>query len=374
MSTHRTATSDEDVQARAAARQEKLDAAHTRLLDAVGALTSGADWRRALAFAARFRSRSFNNTLLIYVQHAEAFAQGRVPDPVPTYVAGFGQWKALGRHVLKGQAGYVILAPVTARYASHAPAAGDWRRLAPREKPEPGETVRSRIIGVRPAHVWDVSQTEGRPIPEPPTPQLLAGDAPEGLWDGMAAQVAAQGFTLQQVPDAAAIGGANGLTDYRANTVSVRADMDDAAQVKTLAHELGHVLLHGPNNQDARLHEGIAEVEAESVALMVGVVHGLDTSGYTVPYVTSWAASVPGKEPSDVVAATAERVRATAVTILNQLDTAQIADGEPPGLGAPRLESTHLDTTRPAGHASRGPRAAARASGRETDHTAVATP
>lgn len=50
----------------------------------------------------------------------------------------------------------------------------------------------------------------------------------------------------------------------------MRTDMDDAAQVKTLAHELGHVMLHGPDSTDAVMHRGIVEVEAESVALMVG--------------------------------------------------------------------------------------------------------
>ena len=119
------------------------------------------------------------------------------------------------------------------------------------------------------------------------------------------------------VSSAAAIGGANGLTDFLSREVSIRMDMDDAAQVKTLAHELGHVLLHAPREHamstevaaDATLHRGIAEVEAESIALMVGAAHGLDTSSYTVPYVSSWAASVPGKTPVEVVQSTAERVR-----------------------------------------------------------------
>jgi hypothetical protein len=71
------------------------------------------------------------------------------------------------------------------------------------------------------------------------------------------------------VSNAAAIGGANGLTAYMTREVTVRMDMDDAAQVKTLAHELGHVMIHGPDNADAAMHRGIAEVEAESVALMV---------------------------------------------------------------------------------------------------------
>ncbi|MGE0170725.1 MAG: hypothetical protein AB7P47_22140, partial [Nocardioides sp.] len=96
--------------------------------------------------------------------------------------------------------------------------------------------------------------------------------------------------------------------------------------------ELGHVLLHGPDNEDAAMHRGIAEVEAESVALMIGAAHGLDTATYTIPYVTSWASSVPDKSPVEVVQATAERVRKTAVSILNQLETPQVGNGDPPGL------------------------------------------
>jgi hypothetical protein len=137
-------------------REAKLDALHQRLTQAVSALVSGEDWRRALEFAARFRSRSFNNTLLIAVQHYAAVEQGRVPEPMPTYVAGFKQWAALGRHVVKGQSGYQILAPVTARFASTTPQVTEsWRRLGRGEKPRGGETVRSRMIGLRPAYVWD---------------------------------------------------------------------------------------------------------------------------------------------------------------------------------------------------------------------------
>jgi N-terminal domain of anti-restriction factor ArdC/IrrE N-terminal-like domain len=314
-------------------REARLDALHERLTEAVTALVSGDDWCKALEFAARFRSRSFNNTLLIAMQHYAAFEQGRVPEPMPRYVAGFKQWAALGRHVLKGQAGYQILAPVTARFASPPPGiAESWRRLGRGERPHPGEMVRSRMIGLRPAYVWDVSQTEGEPVPEQPRPRLLEGQAPVGLWDGLAAQVEARGFTLRRVPDATAIGGANGLTDYASQVVCVRTDMDPAAQVKTLAHELGHVLLHSPDNGDVGLHRGIAEVEAESVALMIGAGHGVDTSSYTVPYVSSWAGSVPGRSPVEVVQATADRVRVAAIGVLDSLDTVQVGTGDPPGL------------------------------------------
>ena len=323
------------------AREAKLDALHTKLTESVGALVSGEDWRRALEFSARFRSRSFNNTMLIYIQHNEAFQLGRVPAPTPTYVAGFKQWQTLGRQVMKGQSGYGILAPVTARFASRTPNNSDsWRRLGRGERPQPGEVARTKMVGLRPAYVWDVSQTDGDPLPTQPAPTLLSGHAPTGLWDGLAAQVEAHGFTLHQVPDAAAIGGANGLTNFTTRQVSVRNDMDDAARVKTLTHELGHVMLHSPDTHgatdgaavDAVLHRGIAEVEAESVALMIGAAHGLDTTSYTVPYVSSWASSVPGADPVEVVQATAERVRTTSLRVLDQLDTAQVGDGDPPGL------------------------------------------
>jgi hypothetical protein len=108
--------------------------------------------------------------------------------------------------------------------------------------------------------------------------------------------------------------------------------MDDAAQVKTLAHELAHVRLHGPDNPDAVKHRGIGEVEAESVALMIGAAHGMDTSSYTIPYVSGWAGTVKDREPADVVKATGERVRKAAGAILDALDTVQVGGGDPPGL------------------------------------------
>tara|TARA_R100001015_G_C4505133_1_gene78493 strand:- start:150 stop:644 length:495 start_codon:yes stop_codon:yes gene_type:complete len=152
------------------------------------------------------------------------------------------------------------------------------------------------------------------------------------------------------------ISGANGMTDYEARTVAVRENMDPAAQVKTLAHELAHVVMHDPNDEEARQHRGIREVEAESVALMIGAAHGMDTTGYTIPYVSTWAARVDGQEPVQVVQSTGERVRKTALAILDQLDTLQVGDGTPPGLErdtpSPRTSRTTapaVETDRPRG-------------------------
>lgn len=344
-----------------AARDAKLDALHERLAAAVGQLSTGDDWKQALEFAARFRSRSFGNTLLIWAQHLDAFEQGRVFAPEPTYVAGYKQWQALGRQVEKGQPGYMIFAPVTGRFASSTPQdAASWRRLGRFERPKPGEAVRSRMVGAKPAYVWDVSQTAGDPIPERPSPVLLEGEAPEGLWEGLTGLVEAEGFAVLRVEHAGLIHGANGLTDYTNRTVAVRTDMDAAARVKTLAHELAHVKLHGPDNPDATGHRGIGEVEAESVALMIGATHGMDTSSYTIPYVSGWAGTVKDKDPAEVVQGTGERVRRTAATILDALPTVQVGGGDPPGLAR--------DTPR----ADRAPQAARVASPVEPSRARVA--
>jgi hypothetical protein len=74
---------------------------------------------------------------------------------------------------------------------------------------------------------------------------------------------------------------------------------------------------------------------------MIGAAHGLDTSTYTIPYVSTWAASIPGKSPVEVVQSTAERVRATAIGILDNLPTTKVGDSNPPGLDREPLAHRH---------------------------------
>ncbi len=77
------------------------------------------------------------------------------------------------------------------------------------------------------------------------------------------------------------------------------------------------------------------------MALMIGAAHGLDTTSYTVPYVSSWASSVPGADPVEVVQATAERVRTTSLRVLDQLDTAQVATATLPDSSGKRRSARH---------------------------------
>lgn len=314
-----------------AQREQKLELFAQNIERAVEQLVTGEDWLRAVQFAARFRSRSFQNTLAIWVQHQDAYGKGLALEPFPTYVAGFKDWAKQDRYPIAGR-GYVILAPVHAVFASSNPASGIWRRLSRGEKPRTGETVRRELIGVKPAHVWDASQTTGEgEIPVKPMPVLLEGQAPAGLWDGLAAVVADEGFALRDVPDAAAIRGANGVTDFTERSVAVRLDMDDAARVKTLAHELGHVLMTDPRLRGNDVHRGIWEVEAESFAAMIGVCYGMDTTQYTVPYVAGWSEQVQDKTPVEVVRDTGKRVMDTALKTLERLPDPPLSDGMPAG-------------------------------------------
>lgn len=326
-----------------ASQDARLDALHDKLTTEVANLVTSADWTRALETAARFRAYSAANSMLIWVQYADAYAKGLVPDPVPTYVAGIRGWNSLGRTVLRGQKGLQIRLPLLGRYAATSPDAKQdtWRRLGSWEKLRPGEILKRKLVSTKIGHVFAVAQTHGEPLPTFPEPELLEGAAPAGLWDGIAAQITAHGFDLRTAESAREIRGANAQTDYTTRVVTVRADMEPASRTKSLIHELAHVMLHGPENPDASVHRGIGEVEAESVALLVAAAHGMDTSQYTVPYVATWARNVPGTDEVAVVLHTLDRVRTAATTILDQLGTAQISNGLPPGLDRDALTAQH---------------------------------
>lgn len=291
-------------------QQEKLTALHETLRTQVDQLVHGRPWQEWLAFASRFHTYSFRNLLLILAQKPEA-----------TLVAGYTTWQKLGRQVRKGETGIQIYAPVTARRGStdsHEPDPQDSDTAeGPRADPPTPDTQKANrgITGVKVAHVFDVTQTDGDPVPQQPLPDLLAGQAPDGLWDALAHLAEARGYTVQR----GECDGANGRTYFDTKTVRVRADVDDAQAVKTLAHELGHVLLHD-HGVATLVCRGVVEVEAESVAFLVAAHHGLDTAGYTFPYVATWAERT-GEDPAKVVHATGQRVIAAAHHILEHTAT-----------------------------------------------------
>jgi hypothetical protein len=301
----------------AEARAEKVASAQAVLADAVDGLRSCDDWERFLGFQSQLHDYSASNVLLIVTQHAKLHAEGKVPTPVPSYVASYNKWKQVGRQVERGQIGLAFIAPMRGQARVVTDDDGKVLRVLRRdETPAPGEhEARTRQMrGFTVEKVFSAEQTTGDPIPEPPVPRLLAGEAPHGLGEAVITLIESRGFTVSTVPAASYLQGANGLTTYSAKTVQLRGDMDDAAMVKTLIHEAAHVLLHMPDGgaDTAPIPRAHGEVEAESVAFIVARVHGMPTDNYSFPYVAAWA----GQDPGKVIAKTAQRVAATAKDII----------------------------------------------------------
>ncbi len=291
---------------------DRVAAVHAQLIRAVTDLTAGEGWQQMLRTAAALPSYSPHNVLLITSQCPHARA-----------VAGFHTWKAVGRSVRKGEKGLAILAPVLRSVRGRTGPDGDAPApVTPEASATPTRIERldgpatRRLTGFRVVHVFDISQTDGPELAEPPRPVLLDGQAPPGLLNGLTQQVHDQAFALVRhdfdVPHPGQ-DSPNGVTDYFARTVVLRPDLSAAQSSKTLAHELAHVLLHEPTRRPAALTREQAEVEAESVAYVVTAAHGLDSSGYTIPYVAGWSGG-----NLDLVARTAERVLSTSRDILSR--------------------------------------------------------
>lgn len=257
------------------AHNDKLAEVHDRLIAAIDDLVSGDDWRRFLEASQRLHTYSPNNVLLILAQR-----------PTASRAAGYRTWESLGYQVQRGEMGIAVLAPIVTR---RRPVDID------DELEHPG--VARILRGFRVVYVFDIEQCDGPPWPDV-RPALLTSDAPAALWELLAAQVDAAGFSIER----GACSGANGRTDFDAHSVRVCDDVAPAQAVKTLAHELAHVLLHD-GTEYATGCRGRAEIEAESVAFLVLTTAGVDAGSYSFPYVAAWSDG-----NTDRVADTADQV------------------------------------------------------------------
>ena len=302
------------------ATDDKIAAMHEQITEGVAALVDSDAWRDMLKTAAKFTQYSLSNLMLVANQRPDA-----------TRVAGFRTWQSLGRQVRKGEKGIAILAPVTYR-PKNDDAAPDDATPTPSgtdtTPADPTKPAKPRARRFKAAHVFDVSQTDGDPLPDV-GPTLLTGQAPDGLWDALAAQVTAHGYTLERGP----CGGANGYTDPRAMVVRVRDDVDDAQAVKTLAHELAHIECgHVTDLATYVTCRGQCETEAESIAYVVCAAHGLVTDSYSFGYIAGWSGG-----DVDKVRAAATTVVKAARTILAALDPTD-PDPEQPDAAQPTAE------------------------------------
>lgn len=303
-----------------------LEQLHRQLTEAIATIETGDQWQAWLDFSRQLHQYSFNNLILIWSQRPDA-----------TSVASYRTWQALNRQVRRGETALRVLAPITRR----TPVLDESGRavLGPDGRPR----QQQRITAFRPAPVFDISQTDGPPPPEAPRPALLTGQAPAGLWQALVGEISERGYRLMRGP-ASVLDGANGLTKLAEREVWVRDDVDDAQAVKTLTHELAHVILHTRPEQP-RACTGMQEIEAESVAHLVMAAHGVETATYTFPYVSSWAQPLAAAERvpmTDIVARTGGRVTEAASAIINvtRTTTANSSDPAKAALAARVTEAT----------------------------------
>jgi len=271
MATTRTrALSDEERQARREADRE-------RTREAVEALRSSDRWKQWLRLRRHFRTYSLTNQLLIAIA---------MPDA--TRVAGFKAWLKLGYCVRRGEHAviriWMPIPPSKKQLAAWQAAGGD-----PEEKPR----TRYKL-----GPVWDRSQVDPLPPPAEPVPldppiAEPAGDSLAWAFPALEEHAIELGCTvvIERHPD-----GVGGSFAPAANVISLNDGNSPNHQVKTFVHELSHALLHHTRDEHVALTYAQEELVVEPIALTVVGGLGLDTSGYSVPYLASWSDDKDGLE------------------------------------------------------------------------------
>jgi len=321
-------------------KADRIVAAQEVIEAEVAKLVTGDNWQSFLSVQAKLHRYSPNNAMLLWAEHSSRYKLGQVESPEPGIFAGYTTWRQLGRNVMKGSKGYPVIAPTTRKTTVAVSSDGSTRRLDTIDELRPTETASDvrRLAGFTVAFVFAECDVEGPPLPRPPVPVLLSGQAPEGLAEAITAHIMIQGFTVTYVPPGE-LGGANGMTSFDSHTVKIRNDVTPAQSVKTLLHECGHVQLHG-DEAGQQLSRPQKEVEAESVAFILASAHGLDTGDYSFPYVATWAARDDAADTKALIMLTQRRVASAARIII---------DATPAGehLGGGRLRVAEVEALSP---------------------------
>ncbi len=293
MKTNKTTKSYKDMtrEERREAAQAKAQAALDRIGDGVRSVWSSEAWAQWLRTLAKFHDYSLNNTMLIAMQMPEA-----------TRVASYRSWqKDFNRHVRKGEHGIGVLVPMVMKTKL-----GDSE-----ETPQDDEDTpeRRRLVGFKVGHVFDVSQTEGEPLPA--IAEHVTGDVDryDEVMDAIKAVSSYPVELVEGLPPET-----NGLFS-RMGYIAIRAGMPQGQTVKTALHELAHSVLHDGDAEQLP-DRAMREVQAESVAYAVSAALGLDTSGYSFGYVASWAVG----KTDDEMRACMQVVRDAAKRIIDKMD------------------------------------------------------
>ena len=234
----------------------------------------------------KFHNYSFNNTLLIAMQKPDA-----------TLVAGYKAWqKNFERHVNKGEKAIRILAPAPYKIKEERDKIDPVTQelLLDKDGNPQKEEVEITIPAFRAVSVFDVGQTDGKPIPELAAKELLSDV--EGYQDMIRAVEAISPVPIELEEIA---GDSKGYYDSEAKRIAVQENMSESQTLKTMIHEVAHSKLHSKEveqDEQMRKDRNTKEVEAESVAYTVCQHFGIDTSDYSFGYIAGWSSGRDTKE------------------------------------------------------------------------------
>ncbi|WP_458209890.1 DUF955 domain-containing protein [Haladaptatus sp. NG-SE-30] len=255
-----------------------------KLIDLVDEAVASDEFQKWLDTQSQFHDYSHQNTLLINQQCPDA-----------TKVAGYNTWQSeFDRHVKEGEHAIWIWAPIITNKCPECGNSPSYHEASDCEYDEtPAEDWSKGLVGFKPTAVFDVSQTEGEPLPELDTE--ANGDG-ETLVPPLLEASDELGVDVRVVNDDEwGYGEAKGVCTKRNRldcqpVVEVKARANHADLAVTLVHEYAHALLHF--NVDDKTERSKREVEAEAVAYVVGRYFGLDTSGSAF-YLAAWQGDDP---------------------------------------------------------------------------------
>ena len=276
------------------------------LVDDVDEAQASDEFQEWLDVQSRFHDYSYRNSLLIKLQRPDA-----------TKVAGYNSWRnEFDRHVQEGEQAIWIWAPIITKQCPECENSPSYHEQSDCEYDEtPADEWSKGLVGFKPTAVFDISQTEGEPLPELETE--ATGDA-DDLVPALTDSADELGVTVRIV-DAAEWehGDAKGVCKYRSTRdlqplVEAKARSNQADLAVTLIHEFAHALLHADVTDETERSK--REVEAEAVAYIVGRYFGLDTSGSAF-YLAAWQ-----DDDADAIQERLGRIGSTAEELIETVD------------------------------------------------------
>ena len=289
-------------------RKQQMKEITERLEQGVKDIFTSEMYTTYLRTMAKFHNYSFNNTLLIAMQRPDA-----------TLVAGFNAWKnKFNRYVKKGEKGIQIIAPAPIKEVEEREKIDKDTGLAVlNENGEPEmERVEYVVPRFRVTTVFDVSQTDGEPIPSLEVNELTASVKDYALLTAAIEQVSPVPMRFDEIE-----GDAKGYYSDADKEICIQVGMGESQTIKTMIHEVAHAMLHNSDLMEQSGEEKdrlTKETEAESIAFTVCSALGIDTSDYSFPYVASWASGKAMKELKDSM----DTIRLTAADFLEKLEAA----------------------------------------------------